>query len=239
MRNFYGLYTNGKYKVGMSGTVWVYDMEDNLLGRFTETPYSYVGAFVPGKDVFVSHTNENHLVVYDIANMKMLKKIKTSNCGGSEDTGVVFSSDGKYLYCIQAHWNDWLKSRLVVYDTENFEIEKEFFSNESIIKLKEIEIENDGTCYVLFGERDEKTGVIENNYVGIFQDGKIVEKRILNTKLNNWLDILSYFSWKRSGFTKKTFPLFLKEAGIKYAIPQNPCSLKRLFETGTFVSLFL
>ena len=63
-------------------------------------------------------------------------------------------------------------------------------------------------------------------------DGKIVEKKNLNVKLNNWLDILMYFSWKRSGFTKKTFLLFLKEADIKFTIPQNPCSLKRLFETG-------
>ena len=232
MRSFYGFYTNGKYKVGMSGTVWVYDMEENLLGRFTETPYSYEGAFVPGKDIFVSHTNEAHLVVYDIAGMKMLKKIKTCNCDGSEDTGVAFSSDGKHLYCIQAHWNDWLKSRLVVYDTENFEIEKEYFSNESIIKLKEIELEDDGICYVLFGERDEESGVIEKYYVGIFQDGLIVEKRNLNGKLNNWLNICMYFSWKRSGFTKKSFPQFLEEAGIKYSIPKNPCSLKRLFETG-------
>ena len=232
MRSFDGLYTNGKYKVGMSGTVWVYDLEDNLLGRFTETPYSYEGAFVPGKDIFVSHTNEAHLVVYDITNMKMLKKIKTCNCGASENTGVVFSSDGKHLYCIQAHWNDWLKTRLVVYDTENFEIEKEYFSNESIINLQEIEIEDDETCYVLFGERDEESGVIENYYVGVFEDGNIVEKRNLNYKLNNWQDTFMYFRWKRSGFTKKTFPLFLKEAGIKYAIPQNPCSLKKLFETG-------
>ena len=232
MRSFYGFYSNGKYKVGMSGTLWVYDMEDNLLGRFAETPYSYVGAFVPEKDIFVSHTNEAHLVVYDIANMKVLKKIKTCNCDGSEDTGVIISRDGKHLYCIQAHWNDWLKRRLVVYDTENFEIEKEYFSNESIINLKEIEIEDDGICYVLFGERNEESGVIERYFVGIFQDGKIVEKRKLDLKRDNWMDILMYFSWKRSGFTKKTFPLFLKEAGIKYAIPENPCSLKNLFETG-------
>jgi hypothetical protein len=164
--------------------------------------------------------------------MKMLKKIKTCNCDGSEDTGVIFSRDGKHLYCIQAHWNDWLKRRLVVYDTENFEIEKEYFSNESIINLKEIEIEEDGICYVLFGERNEESGVIESYFVGIFQDGKIVEKRKLDLKRDNWMDILMYFSWKRSGFTKKTFPLFLKEAGIKYAIPENPCPLKSLFETG-------
>ena len=162
----------------------------------------------------------------------MLKKIKTCNCGGSEDTGVVFSSDGKHLYCIQAHWNDWLKSRLVVYDTENFEIEEEYFTNENIIKLKEIEIEDDGICYVLFGERNEESGVIESYFVGIFQDGKIVEKRKLDDKRDSWLDILMYFSWKRKKKKKKTYPLFLKEAGIKYAIPQDPCSLKKLFVTG-------
>ena len=83
-----------------------------------------------------------------------------------------------------------------------------------------------------FRKTHEESKVIENYYVGIFRDGKIVEKKNLNVKLKNWLDILMYFSWKRSGFTKKTFPLFLKEAEIKYTIPQNLCSLKRLFETG-------
>ena len=60
-RGFYGFYRGEAFQVGLSGTVWVYDARDSLVGRFRETPHSYVGAFLPGSDVFVTHTNEGHL----------------------------------------------------------------------------------------------------------------------------------------------------------------------------------
>ena len=227
MRNFYGFYCNGRYKVGLSGTVWVYNMEDRLIGRFQETPYSYCGAFIPNTDIFVCHTNECHLVVYDIANMRMLKKIKTSNCGGSEDTGVAFSNDGKHLYCIQACWDDWLKNRLVIYDTRDFEIEKEYFRDRLV--LQEIEIESDGTCFIGAGERDVETGVIGKGFVGIFCDWEIVEKREYE---EDWLTVAKYFLWRRSGYTKKAFSSTLKERGFDPDNHQEPSSLKKLYETG-------
>lgn len=232
MRNFIGFYCNGRYKVGLSGTVWVYNMEDRLIGRFQETPYSYCGAFIPKTDIFVCHTNECHLVVYDIANMRMLKKIKTSNCGASEDAGIAFSNDGKHLYCIQAHWNDWLKRRLVIYDTVNFEVEEEYFNKQDRLVLQEIEIESDGTCFISAGERDGDIGVVNKWFVGIFRDGEIVEKRGYD---ENWLTVRSYFSWKRSGYTKKSFSSFsslLRKRGFDPDNHREPSSLKKLYETG-------
>lgn len=123
-------------------------MEDQLIGRFTETPYSYSGAFVTGTDIFVCHTNECHLVVYDIAGMRMVKKIKTSNCGAAESWGMAFSNDGKRLYCIQAQWNDWLRSLLVVYDTQSVEMLEEYFDGQETLVPEEIEFAQDGTCYI-------------------------------------------------------------------------------------------
>ena len=229
VRDFYGFYCNGKYQVGLSGTVWVYDMEDRLIGRFTETPYSYFGAFVPGTDVFVSHTNECHLVVYDLSEMRMLKKIKTSNCGADESSGLAFSKDGKRLCCVQADWNDWLKRRLVIYDTGNFEVEKEYFNDEDTLVLKEIEIENDGTCYISASERDVETGVITRHVVGIFRNGELAARRPYE---EDWLTVTDYFSWKRSGYTKKRFSSLLRKRGFDPDDQQEPSSLKKLYETG-------
>lgn len=224
MRDFVGYYCNGKYQVGMTGTVWVYDMEDKLIGRFKETPYSYSGAFVPGTDIFVSHTNECHLVFYDIANMKLLKKIKTSNCDAAESFGLAFSNDGKLLYCVQALWDNWLNHRLVVYDTESFEVKAEYFDKQTAIVIQDVEIERDGTCYISARERGENE---DRCFVGIFRDGELVERREFE---EDWITVAMYFSWKRYGLTKKsaqwTVSPLLSEPH------REPSSLKKLYETG-------
>ena len=228
MRDFYGFYSNGKYKVGLSGTVWVYDKEDRLIGRFKDTPYSYIGAFVPGTDRFVCHSNECHLVVYDLAEMQRLKKIKTSRFGADDNGGMAFSTDGKRLYCVQAHRKLEGICRLVVYDTESFEVLGEYLDEQNLL-IHEVEIDSDGTCYLLCsGERDPEKGWFERDFVGIFRDGEIVEKRAYQ---ESWLDVSIYFCWKRTGFTKKAAEWTVGD-DLDPALRAKPSSLKKLFETG-------
>ena len=231
MRNFWGYYCNGAYQVGTTGTLWVYDMEDQLIGRFRETPYSYQGAFVPGTNVFASHTNEGHLVFYDVEHMRLLKKIRTSLCGCAEDTGMAFSNDGKKLYCIQADWKDGLKRRLLVYDTETFGATAEYFANQDQYYLSDIEIERDGTCYISAAEQDERTRCLTRFFVGIFRDGQIAEQREYAEK---WLTVCMYFTWKRHGFTKKSFDWHLRDLGFDFDAERakGPSTLKKLYETG-------
>ena len=231
MKSFWGHYSNGKYKVGMSGSVWVYDMDDNLIGRFKETPYSYSGAFVPEKNVFVNHSNECHLVVYDLDEMRILKKIKTSNCNAAESEGMAFSNDGKLLYCIQAHDDDWLSRRLVVYDTKDFEVVEEYFSDEKRIVVSEIEIDED-KCYIFAGERAVGTGEIKKSFVGLFCDGEITARKDLSEDI---ITVEMCFSWKRSGFTEKSYPQLLKD-DFKFDPKKHKdnISLKRLYDIGHF-----
>ena len=226
MRNFREFYCNGKYKVGLSGTVWVYDMKDQLIGRFTETPYTYFGIFVPGTDIFVTHTNECHLVVYDLSEMKMLKKIKTSNCDCDESAGLAFSPDGKLLYCVQADWNTQLKTRLVVYDTDSFKVTAEYFAGQDRFVVKYIEIENDGTCYVCGWDRDVKTG--NDGFVGIFRDGELIEPKIFE---EDWMTVFSYFDWKLSGYTNKAFQFMPGKRNLDQEKIRG-ITLKGLYETG-------
>ena len=227
MRNFWGWYCNGSYRVGLSGTVWVYDMSDQLVGRFQETPYTYYGAFVPGTNQFVTHTNENHLVIYDLDQMQMRKKIRTTTSGVAEGTGFAFSNDGKLFYCVQSNWKG-PGQRLVVYDTESFSAQKEYFDQQDTIDPQHIEIEPDGTCYVLFrewGEDHVKTG----EYVGIFLDGIITEKRIYQ---DPWLRAYSYFDWKLSGFTNKAYRWASPLSDFDSLDRREPSSLKKLFACG-------
>ncbi|MCI9446129.1 MAG: hypothetical protein HFH36_01805 [Lachnospiraceae bacterium] len=48
MRNFWGFYDNGIYRVGCNGaTIYVYGQDRKELGRFKDIPYAYCGAFQP------------------------------------------------------------------------------------------------------------------------------------------------------------------------------------------------
>ena len=227
-RNFWGFYSNQKYQVGLSGTVWVYDMADNLIGRFRETPNTYRGAFMPGTDIFVTHTNECHLVVYDLANMKLVKKIKTSNCKASEDTGLAFTNDGKFMYCVQAGWNDWLSRRIVVYDTSDFSVVDEYYSDQSIIKPHVVEFDEDGICYVLCSvQYDEKHS--NSLEVGMLQNGIITDRRHIS---DNWLTVRQYFSYKSSGDTLKAYDMLYRLTPYMPDDYQEPITLKRMHETG-------
>lgn len=48
MRNFWGFYDNGIYRVGCNGAmIYVYGQDRKELGRFKDIPYAYCGAFQP------------------------------------------------------------------------------------------------------------------------------------------------------------------------------------------------
>lgn len=233
MRDFYGFYSNGKYKVGLTGTLWVYDMEDRLIGRFKETPVSYIGAFAPGTDIFVCHSNECHLVFYDLANMRLLKKLKTSRFEADDNGGMAFSNDGKRLYCVQSHRDREVDRRLVVYDTQTFEALEEYFGEQRFL-IHEIEIDGDGTCYLCAMDRNAAEGSVDRKFVGILRDGEIVERRAYR---EDPLTVAMYFAWRRSGFTKKAFFWTLgfvsgEDAGFWQEKGQTSGALKGLYETG-------
>ena len=200
MRPPYGYYENDKYKVCMTGTLWIYNSNEQLIGRFTETPYSYKGAFVPGTNLFMSRTNECHIVIYDLDKMQMVRKIKTSNVGASEGSGFCFSPDGKLFYCIEAHWNDWLSHQLSIYRVPDFERIKTCFAEEQKMLLEFIETDEVGDYYVIGFDRG--SGTTNNfNFTGRFVNDSIVDKRELH---DDWMQVVSYFEWKLSGFTEKT-----------------------------------
>ncbi len=224
MRKAYSIYDNGKYKVCMTGTLWIYDSKEELVGRFTETPYSYKGAFVPGTNLFVSRTNECHIVVYDLDKMEMVRKIKTSNVDADELGGFCFSPDGRYYYCIEAHWNDWLSTQLSIYSIPDFKRVKTCFADEKKTVLKFIEAEASGDFYVIGFDR----GDVRNIYfTGRLVNDSIVDKREYSDK---WSTVTSYFDWKLRNFTNRNLDGALKRSGLDKA-PVN-ISIKEFHEKG-------
>lgn len=86
MRNFWGFYDNGTYHVGCSGaTLYVYDQNNKELGRFKDIPYVYTGAFQAKSNIFVAKSAEGLLAVYDLDDLKLLKKIVINHCGGQDE----------------------------------------------------------------------------------------------------------------------------------------------------------
>lgn len=231
MRKAYSIYDNGKYKVCMTGTLWIYDSKEELVGRFTETPYSYEGAFVPGTNLFVSRTNECHIVVYDLDKMEMVRKIKTSNTDAAESDGFCFSPDGKYFYCIEAHWNDWLSRQLSIYSVPDFERIKTYFADQKKIFLEFIESDASGDYYVIGYDREgvktSQGGVRTLHFTGRLVNGSIVDKREYSDK---WLMVTSYFEWKQRNFTNRNLDGALKRRGLDKA-PVN-ISIKEFHEKG-------
>ena len=99
MKKFYGFFDNGKYKVGCNGgTIYVYDQNENELAKFKGFSCTYKGAFRPGTNVFVAKSIVDHLLVFDLDKLSLVKKIKFSRVGGCQDEGFAFSSTGDLFY---------------------------------------------------------------------------------------------------------------------------------------------
>ena len=210
----------------MTGTLWIYDSNEQLVGRFTDTPYSYMGAFVPGTNLFMSRTNECHIVIYDLDKMQRIRKIKTSNVGGGEDSGFCFSPDGKLFYCIEAHWDDWLSHQLSIYSVPEFERIKTCFADDKKTIIKFIEADASGDYFVIGFDRGIN-GVAETFFTGRFVNDSIIDKRENND--NSFL-VNSYFTWKLSGFTQKAWDHDLAEKGIDQSSEVK--TIRELHESG-------
>ncbi len=201
MKNFWGFYDNGIYRVGCNGaTIYVYDNSDNELGRIKVKPSVYCGAFQPDTNIFVAKAVEGRLFVCDLSKMKIIKKIFITNrC--PQDDGFDFSPDGKFFYNIERRERT-TQTQLTVYRTSDYEAEKALFCDKTDIVLKEIEFDaQTGECYVLGFMRRIEDGVISNGFVGKFDGAAIMEVKSL--EIAAFEDLQTYKEWQRFGFTKQ------------------------------------
>ncbi|MBO5371825.1 MAG: hypothetical protein J6A75_03790 [Lachnospiraceae bacterium] len=224
MKNFWGYYDNGTYRVGCTGgSVYVYNQENKELARFQDMRYIYVGAFMPDANIFVAKSTEGTLAVYDLDRLVLVKKIVITRIG-AQDEGFAFSPDGKYFYNIEKPKSS-LRTQLTKYDTSDFHAVETIFVNRKDIFLCEIEFEQiTENCYVLGFIRD-KEDICEKRFVGQLIENEIVEMREISEEVY-WY-ALAYKGWERSGFTKK---VFADSSELKNWREKGAVSLKALFE---------
>lgn len=222
MRNFWGFYDNGIYRVGCNGgTIYVYDQKDNELAKFRDIRYAYCGTFQPGKNVFVAKSTEGLLAVYDLDKMALTQKIVITR-DGAQDEGFAFTPDGAYFYNIEKPIVG-TKTQLTVYRSSDFRIEHIFFKDEEYLVLDNLEFDPDtGTCYVIGFTRD-KYGT---GFIGIHSNGNITNFRQVNRNRHEY--IRAYINWRTMGFTKKS----LEWSWFKYNHVDPVCdvTLKSVYE---------
>ncbi len=199
MRNFWGFYDNGKYRVGCnSGTIYVYDLENRELAKFKDITYATTGEFQPNSNIFVAKSIAGTLAVYDIDHLTFLKKITITSIG-AQDEGFAFTPDGRYFYNIEKPKSQ-IKTQLAIYDTLDFSRKEILFANCDEMHLEEIEFDETGNCYVLGFFRGEE-GVLDYGFVGKLLNQDIQQMKQLSRDQFEYVS--AYLHWKRSGFTKK------------------------------------
>ena len=223
MRKFWGFYDNGQYRVGCNGgTVYVYDQEEKELAKFKDIPHAYVGAFQPETNIFVAKSTAGALAVYDLDQMKLIRKIKITRME-AQDEGFAFSPDGQFFYNIEKPVRS-TDTQLTVYRTSDYEKEKVLFEENDRMFLTAIEFDK---CtkegYVLGFMRGENR-VMEYGFIGKFTGDDVFGiKRIPDAEYDY---IHAYKDWEKSGYTPKK----LEWCRVREYDPKPHVSLKQTYD---------
>ena len=207
MKNFFGYYDNGTFRVGChGGTVYIYDQDNTELARFKELPYAYKAAFMPGKNIIAVKSTAGYLGFYDLDSLQIIKKITVTTIG-AQDEGFSFSPDGKLFYNIEKPLTS-IYTELGIYETENFTKIKKLFSGNRIMFMRNIEFDIDPeACFIIGFMRDRENGVYNNGFVGILDEKNecISHSRQLTPMAYQLTS--AYKDWEQSGFTKRAAQL--------------------------------
>lgn len=224
MRDCWGFYDNGVYRVGCNGaTIYVYAQDGKELGRFKDIPYAYCGAFQPGTDIFIAKSTEGLLAIYDFGGMQLQKKIVITRIG-AQDGGFAFSPDGKYFYNIECPIQS-TSTQLAIYRTADYEVEQILFKENTDMVLMDIEFDKPTSEGHVLGFMRGKSGVMEYGFIGKFTGNDVSDIRKIGNEEYEY--VRAYKDWERMGYTQKA----LAWNSIKRYPAKPHVSLKRMWES--------
>lgn len=214
MKKFYGFFDNGKYKVGCNGgTIYVYDQNENELAKFKGFSCTYKGAFRPGTNVFVAKSIVDHLLVFDLDKLSLVKKIKFSRVEGAQDEGFAFSSTGDLFYNIEKPVISY-RTQLTIYDGSTFEKVAECLNDDENMVLRHVEAQEDGVY--LFGYVKARSILDCYSFAAKLSDYKLTDIRKIKSHAydvpviwDSWFHdtdyryLLEYKNWELHGFSEK------------------------------------
>lgn len=205
MKNFWGYYDNGTFRVGCNGsTVYIYNQNNTELARFKDMPYAYRAAFMPGKNIIAVKSTAGYLGFYDLDALRLIKKITVTTIG-AQDEGFSFSPDGKFFYNIEKPLTS-TSTELSIYETENFTKIKKLFSGNRKMVLNNIEFD-DGVCFVIGFMRTNENGAYDHGFVGLLDEKNECVSDMIGLTSIAYRLTATYKNWEQSGFTKKAAQL--------------------------------
>lgn len=201
MKNFWGYIKNEKYGIGCTGqTTYVYDAAGEEISKFKDINYAYIPMFCPNKNMFVVKSTDGWLAFYSLDAMRLLKKVRFSKVGG-QDEGLCFSPDGRYLFNIEKPITS-VATELIVYETENFQIQQRLFQDERTVVLSHIEYDPESAAYFALGFCRGSEGVYSYGFVSELCNNSLINIKRLSDIEYDYID--SYKHLELMGFTKKS-----------------------------------
>lgn len=202
MPKFWGYIKNENYAVGCTGqSVYVYSNDGKELAKFRDIKYGYTPMFCPNRNIFIVKSTAGMLAVYSLERLELIKKFRFSKVDGAQDDGFCFTRDGKYLYNIERHI-DSLHTRISIYNTDNFELCNQLFTEADSPKLTHIEYdENNNTCFVIGSmiHKDDKNTY--NYFISEFNGSLLINEKTITEKQYDY--IIGFKRLELFGFTSK------------------------------------
>lgn len=201
MPKFWSYIKNQDYVIGCTGqTVYVYGKEDQELAKFKDIKYGYKPMFCPRKNIFIVKSTAGMLAVYSLDRLELIKKYRFSKVNGAQDDGFCFSTDGNYFYNIERHI-DSLHTRISIYDTENFQLCSQLFTEEDAPKLSYIEYDKDRLTYYVLGFTRKSNITLPNYFIDELKENQLINPIKLSEEQYDY--IAGYKGLELSGFTDK------------------------------------
>lgn len=206
MKKFWGTCENEKYFVGCnSATIYIYDKNNNELAKFKDVSYVTKAKFIPNTNILVAKSTDDYLVIYNLDELKLLKKIKVAKNIGGQDEGFAITPDAKYIYNIE-HTTISYQTQITIYNTIDYNVEKILFKDNDKIFLQHIEFDENNNCYILGFMRNDR-GTFDYGFISKLENDKLKNITKLERKEYNFLSVCK--DWEESGYSEK-----LKEINI-------------------------
>lgn len=207
MRNFETYIKNDKYAVGCTGqTVYVYDSTGNEIAKFKDLIYAYNAIFSPDGKLLIVKSVDGRLAVYDLQNLRLIKKFRFSKVDCAQDDYFCFSKKGDLFYNIERQKESY-NSCIAIYDTKNFCCQERFYADDPLTEPNHIEYDDEKDAFFVLGFiRDEETLIFDYGFVAKFENGVLKDPyRLTENEYNYYrdykhLEMTGYQTWQLTNY---------------------------------------
>lgn len=194
-----------KYNIGLlSKNVIVFDKNGVETTRFKDMSHGYLGTVSPDERLLVIKSSEGRMAVYDLEQLKLIKKFRFSKIDYSQDDNFTFSPDGKYLYNIERQGSS-LNSALSIYDTTDFQLQKRLFEEDRNTVIQIIEYDKATDMYYILGFIRTSGNSPAKDFVAKFVNDELQDMKYINGDVTFSLTFKFYKILEKSGFTEESY----------------------------------